>query len=266
MMSKSFSSETPGTPAATSPAVSVVVPVLNEAENISFLVQEIADALAHIAEFEIIFVDDGSTDATPQVLSDLRLSVASLRFLRHKKPSGQSAAVHTGVRAASFQLIATLDGDGQNVPADIPELLHHYLLHSGPDGKLLVAGWRKGRKDKLTKRIASKIANSIRSTVLGDKTPDTGCGLKVFRRDDYLSFPAFNHMHRFLPALMIRSGGRVLSAEVSHRPRQQGVSNYGILDRLWFGVSDLFGVAWLTRRSVNVVIETEKSSEQDTKT
>ena len=142
------------------------------------------------------------------------------------------------------------------MPANIPDLIHLYLRDSAPDGKLMVAGWRTGRRDSWSKKVASKIANGVRSAMLGDNTPDTGCGLKVFRRADYLSFPAFNHMHRFLPALMIRTGGRVISADVAHRPRQQGVSNYGVFDRLWVGISDLFGVAWLTRRALS--IETEK--------
>ena len=232
------------------------MPVLNEADNISPLVQEITDALTTVTDFEIIYVDDGSSDATPQVLAKLAKTVSKMRSLRHQKRAGQSAAVRTGVNAASFPLIATLDGDGQNVPADIPELLQLYLRNSSPDGKLLVAGWRKRRKDAWSKRMVSKIANGVRSAILDDETPDTGCGLKVFRREDYLAFPAFDHMHRFLPALMLRAGGRVLSTNVAHRPRQQGVSNYGVFDRLWVGISDLFGVAWLTRRALS--IETEK--------
>jgi len=263
MMSEISSRERPGTRSAPLPAVSVVVPVLNEADNISPLFQEIIDALTTVADFEIIYVDDGSTDATPQVLAELEKNASKLRSLRHQKRAGQSAAVRTGVNAASFPLIATLDGDGQNVPADIPKLLQLYLRDSSPDGKLLVAGWRKGRKDSWSKRMVSKIANGVRSAMLSDETPDTGCGLKVFRREDYLAFPAFNHMHRFLPALMLRAGGRVLSANVAHRPRQQGVSNYGVFDRLWVGISDLFGVAWLTRRTLNVEIETMTSVDQD---
>ena len=245
------------------PAVSVVIPVLNEAGNISPLVNEITESLSALADFEIICVDDGSTDETPNVLAELKKTVPELRFIRHQKRAGQSAAVWTGVNAASFPLIVTLDGDGQNVPANIPDLLHLYLRASAPDGKLLVAGWRKGRKDSWRKRMSSKIANIVRSAMLDDETPDTGCGLKVFRRLDYLSFPAFSHMHRFLPALMIRSGGRVISASVAHRPRQEGISNYGVFDRLWVGISDLFGVAWLKRRRFSVEIETTTSVDQE---
>ena len=262
MMSDISSHKSPRTQSAALPAVSVVVPVLNEAENILPLVQEITDALTGVEDFEIIYVDDGSTDATRQVLAELAKTISELRFLRHQKRAGQSAAVRSGVEAATFPLIATLDGDGQNVPADIPDLLHLYLRDAAPDGKLLVAGWRKGRKDSWSKRMASKIANGVRSAMLGDQTPDTGCGLKVFRRVDYLAFPAFNHMHRFLPALMLRAGGRVLSANVAHRPRQQGVSNYGVFDRLWVGINDLFGVAWLIRRTLSVEIETMTAADQ----
>ena len=197
MMSDISSFESPGTQAAPLPAVSVVIPVLNEAGNISPLVKEITESLSALADFEIICVDDGSTDETPNVLAELKKTVPELRCIRHQKRAGQSAAISTGVGAASFPLIVTLDGDGQNVPANIPDLLHLYLLNSAPDGKLMVAGWRTGRRDSWSKKVASKIANGVRSAMLGDKTPDTGCGLKVFRRADYLSFSAFNHMHRF---------------------------------------------------------------------
>ena len=263
MMSEISSHESPGKQAAPLPAVSVVVPVLNEAGNILPLVNEIIEALSALEDFEIIYVDDGSTDETPNLLADLTKTVSELHFIRHQKRAGQSAAIWTGVGAASFPLIATLDGDGQNVPANIPDLIHLYLRDSAPDGKLMVAGWRTGRRDSWSKKVASKIANGVRSAMLGDNTPDTGCGLKVFRRADYLSFPTFNHMHRFLPALMIRTGGRVISADVAHRPRQQGVSNYGVFDRLWVGISDLFGVAWLTRRTLSIQTEKITSGSQE---
>ncbi len=255
MTSEASSPESPETRPADLPAVSVIVPVLNEAENISPLVQEITYALRGVAEYEIVYVDDGSTDSTPDLLAALEGTISGFRFVRHRHRAGQSVAVRSGVQAASMPLIATLDGDGQNVPGDIPKLLETYRTEAGAGGKLMVAGWRKGRKDTWTKRISSKIANGIRSTLLGDKTPDTGCGLKVFCREDFLTFPAFNHMHRFLPALMLRDGGRVISVEVAHRPRQQGTSNYGVFDRLWVGISDLFGVAWLKRRAITVELE-----------
>ena len=146
----------------------------------------------------------------------------------------------------------TLDGDGQNDPANIPSLLDNYNAHSGKDGRLMVIGWRKGRSDRWRKRIASRIANAVRSWLLADLTPDTGCGLKIFRRNDFLNFPVFNHMHRFLPALMLRSGGRVMSIEVNHRQRKYGKSHYGILNRTLTGIIDLAGVSWLNKRKIEV--------------
>jgi len=255
MTTETSSPQSPGTRPAELPAVSVVVPVLNEAENITPLVQEIMAALQEITVFKVIYVDDGSTDTTPDVLRDLAATIPGFHYVRHRSRAGQSAAVRTGVLTADTPLIATLDGDGQNVPSDIPKLLETYAAEAGDDGRLMIAGWRKGRKDTWTKRMSSKIANGVRSSLLGDQTPDTGCGLKIFRREDFLAFPAFNHMHRFLPALMMRHGGRVISVEVAHRPRQQGTSNYGVFDRLWVGISDLFGVAWLKRRTMKVDLE-----------
>jgi dolichol-phosphate mannosyltransferase len=223
--------------------LSVVVPVRNEAENILPLVQEIEAALAGVAH-EVVYVDDGSTDATAQ-----RLAEAAARFgvrvIRHRTSCGQSAAVATGVRAAQGAWIATLDGDGQNDPADIPALLAEaHLLGS----RVLVAGHRVQRRDSRIKRVSSRIANRVRSSLLGDATPDTGCGLKVFSRELFLGLPQFDHMHRFLPALVLRAGGRTVSVPVGHRPRMRGRSNYGTLDRLAVGIVDLFGVWWLQRR------------------
>ena len=200
---------------------------------------------------EIVYVDDGSTDATPAVLAELRKS-APIVIRRHRSSCGQSAAVLTGVRAARGTWIATLDGDGQNDPADIPALL---ATAQREGGLVLTAGHRVTRRDTRTKRIASRLANTIRARLLGDATPDTGCGLKVFRRDAFLALPHFDHMHRYLPALFIREGGRVVSVPVNHRPRIRGASNYGTLDRLWVGIFDLAGVYWLQRRWRRPVVE-----------
>ena len=233
-------------------ALSVIVPVHNEEKNIGGLAKEISDILLPFVTHEIIYVDDGSTDDTYQVLLDLTRSLTGFRALQHFSRKGQSAAIYSGVKAAKAPLIVTLDGDGQNDPADIPTLLETYYSLSKNDGRLMVAGWRKGRSDSLSKRVSSSIANTIRSSLLSDHTPDTGCGLKIFRREDFMDFPSFNHMHRFMPALMLRNGGRVKSVEVNHRPRIHGKSHYGVLNRLWIGFADLLGVFWLNRRKIHV--------------
>ena len=179
-------------------------------------------------------------------------------MIRHDGCFGQSQAVHTGVRHAASPLIATLDGDGQNDPADIPALLGRFTIEGGSaDALLMIAGWRAKRKDTWLKRVSSKIANAVRGSLLGDATPDTGCGLKVFPRAMFLGFPAFDHMHRFLPALTIRAGGRVVSVQVNHRPRERGQSKYGLFNRLWVGIVDIFGVMWLNRRVSRVRISPE---------
>jgi dolichol-phosphate mannosyltransferase len=221
------------------PAVSVVVPARNEAGNILPLVAEIRAALATEA-FEIVYVDDGSTDTT---WAELR--AAGVRAIRHAESCGQSAAIATGIAAARGGWIVTLDGDGQNDPADIPALLARARAAAAPT---LVVGHRVNRKDTRSKRLASRLANRLRARLLGDATPDTGCGLKVLPRALFIDFPRFDHMHRYLPALAIRAGARVESVAVNHRPRLRGRSNYGVFDRALVGVSDLFGVAWLMRR------------------
>jgi dolichol-phosphate mannosyltransferase len=229
------------------PLLSVVVPVRNEAPNVAPLIAEIEAALAPFA-FEILYVDDGSSDDTPEALRAAAAGGAPLRSLRHRTRCGQSAAIITGVKAARGSWIATLDGDGQNDPADIPRLLQLALDSAGLGSPVLVTGHRVSRRDSRTKRLTSWIANAVRSRLLGDATPDTGCGLKVFPRSLFLELPHFDHMHRFLPALVLRQGGRVLSEPVSHRPRRAGRSNYGTFDRLTVSLFDLIGVAWLQRR------------------
>jgi dolichol-phosphate mannosyltransferase len=227
------------------PLVSVVIPVRNEAPNIAPLVAEIEAALSAIPH-EIVYVDDGSTDATPAELTRAA-ATAPLRHFRHQASCGQSAAIITGVRRAHGTWIATIDGDGQNDPADIPRLLARAQAEEGTQ-PILVAGWRVTRKDSWVKRRTSRLANRIRQALLSDATPDTGCGLKVMRRSLWLELPAFDHMHRYLPALVIRQGGRVVSEPVNHRHRTRGVSNYGTLDRLAVAFFDLVGVIWLQKR------------------
>ena len=231
--------------------LSVVVPVRNEASNILPLLAEISAALAGL-DCEIVYVDDGSTDDTRERLLEAVAIYPQLRWLRHRVSCGQSAAIVSGVRAARGEWIATLDGDGQNDPADIPALLAQVRQATG---LLLVAGHRVRRRDSRVKRWGSLVANAVRARLLGDATPDTGCGLKLFRREAFLLLPAFDHMHRFLPALFIREGGRVVSVPVRHRARLRGRSNYGTFDRLWVGLVDIAGVYWLQRRWRRVELE-----------
>ena len=224
--------------------LSVVVPVRNESGNVASLIGEIDAALKHITH-EIVYVDDGSTDDTYIQLKALQATFALLKIVRHAKSCGQSTAVRTGVKAAQYDWVATLDGDGQNDPADIPK-----LMAAVADGVDLVGGNRRAsRRDTWVKRMSSVIANTVRSKMLRDDTPDTGCGLKLFKRDAFLDLPYFDHMHRFLPALIKRCGGKIVSVPVAHRNREHGKSNYGTIDRLLVGIVDLFGVAWLQRRA-----------------
>jgi dolichol-phosphate mannosyltransferase len=232
-----------------SPAISVVVPVRNEAGNIAPLVAEIAAALQGRG-FEIVYVNDGSTDATEQELRSLMVEHPYLRQIRHQKSCGQSAAVRTGVAMAHAPVVVTLDGDGQNDPAFIPALV--VALEAGAPRVGLVAGQRIGRKDTGFKKLQSRIANAVRKAVLKDGTRDTGCGLKAFRRDLFLSLPCFDSVHRFLPALVRREGFDIGYVDVIDRPRRHGVSNYGFWDRLWIGILDLAGVWWLVRRKRRV--------------
>ncbi len=224
--------------------LSVVVPVRNEQGNVASLIGEIDAALKHVTH-EIIYVDDGSTDDTFSQLKVLQTQFTQLRIVRHAHSCGQSTAVRTGVKAAQYAWVATLDGDGQNDPADIPK-----LMAAVTDGIDLVGGNRRAsRRDTWIKRMSSVIANTVRSKMLRDDTPDTGCGLKLFKREAFLDLPYFDHMHRFLPALIKRRGGKILSVPVAHRNREHGKSNYGTIDRLLVGIVDLFGVAWLQRRA-----------------
>ncbi len=244
-----------GAPAIESraPRLSVVVPARNEAENVVALAHEIADALRGHLAFEIIFVDDASDDASAQVLTEMMQSIPELRVLCHRRRAGQSRAICNGVHAARGEWIATLDGDGQNDPADLLTL-HARCIDSEADIKLY-AGWRVNRHDSASKRWASRFANALRARVLHDATPDTGCGTKLFERAAFLDLPYFDHMHRFLPALMHRDGWRTLSVPVNHRPRTAGRSKYSNLQRAWVGIGDLRGVAWLIRRSTRTVVD-----------
>lgn len=228
------------------PLLSVVVPVKNEAGNIRPLIEEIAQGARSYAPFEVIYVDDGSTDATQKELADIRKEFSWLRTLHHEESCGQSAAVRSGVNVAKAPLVITLDGDGQNDPAYIPALLS--VLEAGGPNMGLVAGQRVGRKDGSFKSWQSRIANGVRGKILKDGTRDTGCGLKAFRRHVYLALPYFDALHRFMPALVKREGYEIGYADVVDRNRRAGVSNYGLFDRLWVGIMDLAGVWWLIRR------------------
>jgi dolichol-phosphate mannosyltransferase len=242
--------------------LSVVIPARNEAPNVAPLIGEIRAALEGRVDYEIVYVDDGSNDGTADAIRALMADCARLRLLRHAQSCGQSAAVHTGVAASRGAWIATLDADGQNDPADIPRLWA--IVRAAGDEKLLIAGFRRNRRDTFVKRWSSRIANAVRGGMLRDRTPDTGCGLKLIGRELYLALPFFDHNHRFLPALVLRQGGRIQSVAINHRPRQRGVSNYGLFDRLWVGIIDLFGVMWLMRRAKNPVVlaEEERGSAQ----
>jgi dolichol-phosphate mannosyltransferase len=238
--------------------LSIVIPVFNEAENIEMLAGEIRDALDAKFEYEVLFVDDASSDDTPQILQRLRREFPRFRNLRHLRNGGQSTAVWNGVKAARAEWVVTLDGDGQNDPADIPKLMEEMRSNGDTENLRMIAGYRQKRQDSWLKRISSKVANRVRTRLLNDATPDTGCGLKLFSRTAFLELPYFDHMHRFLPALIQRHGGSTRSVVVNHRPRQRGVSKYGLHNRLWVGIVDLFGVRWLQRRTRITPIEEQE--------
>jgi dolichol-phosphate mannosyltransferase len=229
--------------------LSIVVPVCNEQDNVLPLLEEIDATLRDQDGFEVLYVDDGSTDATRERLMEGLARYPRLRVLVHAERCGQSAALVTGFRAARGEWIVTLDGDGQNDPADIPRLLAA-REQAGRADLHLICGTRTKRQDSPLKRVASRVANFVRSRLLGDATPDTGCGLKLIARAACLELPAFDHMHRFLPALVQRNGGATICVEVNHRPRTRGASNYGVADRLWIGIVDLLGMLWLKRRTL----------------
>ena len=234
-------------------AFSIVIPVYNEAESISALIEEIAVHLKPPPDYEVIVVDDGSTDTTAARLVEMRArGLVNLRILRHQTRVGQSAALRTGVEAARNGWIATLDGDRQNPPADIQRLISALTAPENAQVQL-VCGHRRRRMDNWLRRTSSRIANTVRSRLLNDHIQDTGCSLKLFRREVFLRLPWFDHMHRFLPALMQREGASVIAVDVDHRPRLRGESKYGMHNRLWTGIVDLLGVMWLSRRSKTVL-------------
>jgi dolichol-phosphate mannosyltransferase len=229
--------------------LSVVVPVHNETGNIERLVGEIREALAPHYQYEIVVVDDGSSDDTLARLRRLQPHVTELRLVAHATCCGQSTALWTGIRRARAATIATLDGDGQNDPRDIPRMVE-YLRRQDPDGpRCLIAGHRQRRQDSAWRRLCSRVANGVRAGLFGDGTPDSGCGIKVLDRELFLEFPYFDHMHRFLPALARRHGAVVCSVAVHHRARRAGASHYATWDRLQAGIVDLLGVFWLLRRT-----------------
>lgn len=232
--------------------LSVIVPVYNEAGNVLPLAKEIEAALKDRLSYEIIFVDDASSDATVSNLKQLTNSLPVLRVIQHKRNAGQSAAVVTGVKVAKYPWIATLDGDRQNHPNDLLKLIQAIQQSNLASNQILCMGFREKRNDSWIRKLSSKIANKVRTFFLKDDCPDSGCGIKLFSRDLFLTIPHFKNCHRFLPALCKRSGAIVLNVAVSHRERTEGKSKYGISNRLWAGIVDLIGVSWLMRRPTHV--------------
>ena len=233
--------------ASKKPLISVVVPAFNEAENVKNLATEIAEALAFIS-YEMIFIDDASTDETKAVLIGMKTGFPALRVLSHRQNSGQSRGVRSGVRAARADIIATLDSDGQNDPADIPALFAQLTREGAPENLAMVGGRRTKRIDSAAKKIASRFGNGVRKRLLKDEADDTGCGLKVLRRQAFLDLPYFDHIHRYIPALMLREGFAIEFADVNHRAREFGQSKYTNLGRLKVSFADLRGVIWLRKR------------------
>jgi glycosyltransferase involved in cell wall biosynthesis len=229
------------------PLLSVVVPAFNEAENVENLASEIAKALSDLP-YEMIFIDDASTDATKSVLVEMKSRFPYLRVLSHRQNSGQSRGVRSGVRAARAEIIATLDSDGQNDPADIPALYQQLTRPDAPDVLAMVGGRRAKRIDSAAKKLASRFGNGVRKRLLKDDADDTGCGLKLFRKDAFLALPYFDHIHRYIPALMLREGYAIEFADVNHRAREFGVSKYTNFGRLKVSIADLRGVIWLRKR------------------
>lgn len=232
---------------AKEPAISVVVPAFNEAKNVENLATEIAVALSEIAH-EMIFIDDASTDETKTVLTEMKSRFPHLRVLAHRQNAGQSRGVRSGVQAARAAIIATLDSDGQNDPADIPKLYEQMIRADAPATLALVGGRRAKRIDSAAKKIGSRFGNGIRKRLLRDEADDTGCGLKLFKREAFLELPYFDHIHRYIPALMLREGYKIEFADVNHRAREFGESKYTNFGRLKVSIADLRGVIWLRRR------------------
>lgn len=233
---------------AEAPDISVVVPVFDEEGAAPALAREIAAAFAG-RSYEVVFVDDASRDGTHAALAALKAEIPQLRLLKHRKNAGQSRAIRTGILAARAPVVVTLDGDGQNDPADGPGLVD--VLAAGPPTLALVGGERVKRQDSQAKKLASRFGNGVRKRLLNDQANDTGCGLKAFRREAFLRLPYFDHIHRYLPALMIREGYEVAFRPVNHRHRETGRSKYTNLGRLWASLSDLMGVVWLQSRARN---------------
>ncbi len=243
------------------PLLSVVVPVHNESANVGQLISEIHSVLTTFGDYEIIYVDDASSDDTCRVLRALSHDFEQLRIIRHRNNCGQSTAVLTGVKAARSPWVVTLDGDGQNDPVDIPHLWAQRPPSLDLSTPHVICGHRQVRRDSAIKQVTSRLANAVRGYILKDITPDTGCGIKMFPRQAFLDLPYFDHMHRFLPALFLRQGGKVISVPVNHRHRTKGESHYGTLGRLWVGVFDMIGVAWLQRRMQRPVLIEEDEIE-----
>ncbi len=231
-------------------ALSIVIPVFNEAENIKQLIEEVMQACASIEQLELIIVDDTSTDNTWDVLKKINQNTPILRLIQHKNNTGQTAAIVTGIKTATHDIIATLDGDGQNDPNDIIKMLDIWQQQSSTN--YVIVGHRTTRKDSLHKRISSKIVNRIHNVLFKDGCRDTGCGIKIFKRSDFLKLPHFDNIHRFLPALFTSIQVQSINVPVNHRPRTKGQSKYGFFDRFSAWIIDIFGIIWLKRRSVNV--------------
>lgn len=234
-------------------AISLVIPMYNEQDNVEPLVQEAVEALSVFEDFEILIVDDCSKDATIEKLQQMQQSVPQLRILKHQKNAGQSVAVINGVKNAKFDWVATVDGDGQNPPSNIPK-----MAEAVNADWVLIAGHRADRKDSKLKLVSSRIANKVRGALLKDNCPDTGCGLKLFPKKLFLDLPHFRNMHRFLPALARRQGADVVNVKITHRPRERGVSKYGVMNRLFVGIVDMFGVMWLVRRPSSMKVDAIK--------
>ncbi|WP_274626834.1 glycosyltransferase family 2 protein [Arvimicrobium flavum] len=230
--------------------ISVVVPVLNEADNVQALIREIVAAAQHCPIREIVYVDDGSTDATLKLLTEEMLTVPMLRVIHHERALGQSAAFLSGARAATQELLAFMDGDLQNDPADVRLLFERFEADKAAEPRIAVLGQRAVRNDNTLRKISSRLANRLRAAVLNDGTRDTGCSLKLIRREDFLGLPYFDHIHRFLPAMLLRNGVKLRHVQVSHRARVHGTSKYGFWNRALVGAADLLGAAWLARRKL----------------